>query len=108
MLGMTEPYVRLPYFYSDQYDFGMEYTGHAPAWDRVVFRGDPAGREFCAFWLSGGRMVEGMSANVGQVHDAIVALIGPRGTVAVECLEDSSVPLDDLEAIVVPDHRTTE
>ena len=36
-------YDRLPYFFSDQYDVGMEYTGYAPDWDEVVFRGDPAG-----------------------------------------------------------------
>ena len=43
----------LPYFFSDQYDVGMEYSGHAADWDRVVFRGDPAAREFIAFWLAG-------------------------------------------------------
>jgi 3-phenylpropionate/trans-cinnamate dioxygenase ferredoxin reductase component len=51
MLGIATPYERLPYFYSDQYDLGMEYSGHATAWDQVVFRGDPATRAFIAFWL---------------------------------------------------------
>ena len=42
MLGRTDAYDRLPYFFSDQYDVGMEYSGFARTWDRVVFRGDPA------------------------------------------------------------------
>jgi 3-phenylpropionate/trans-cinnamate dioxygenase ferredoxin reductase subunit len=48
MLGRSESYDRLPYFFSDQYDVGMEYSGFARTWDRVVFRGDPASREFIA------------------------------------------------------------
>lgn len=101
MLGKAEPYVRIPYFYSDQYDLGMEYAGHAPAWDRVVFRGDPAGRAFVAFWLLDGRVAAGMNANVGQVNDAIAALVGSRERVAVERLTDPAVALDDLEALVL-------
>ncbi len=45
MLGKGKAYDRLPYFFSDQYDVGMEYSGHAGEWDEVVFRGDPASRE---------------------------------------------------------------
>ena len=52
MLGRDDVYDRLPYFFSDQYDVGMEYSGHATGWDRVVLRGDPASREFIAFWLA--------------------------------------------------------
>src|SRR6516164_11270650 len=51
MLGQQVSYDRIPYFFSDQYDVGMEYSGYAPEWDDVVFRGDPAGGEFIAFWL---------------------------------------------------------
>jgi 3-phenylpropionate/trans-cinnamate dioxygenase ferredoxin reductase subunit len=51
MLGRSLPYARLPYFYSDQYDLGMEYSGLAATWDRVVVRGDLAAREFIAGWL---------------------------------------------------------
>ena len=51
MLGERASYDRIPYFFSDQYDVGMEYSGHAPEWDEVVFRGDPASGEFVAFWL---------------------------------------------------------
>ena len=59
MLGAGQVYDCLPYFFSDQYDVGMEYSGFARTWDRVVFRGDPANREFIAFWLAGDRVLAG-------------------------------------------------
>jgi 3-phenylpropionate/trans-cinnamate dioxygenase ferredoxin reductase subunit len=65
MLGVPTAYARLPYFYSDQYDLGMEYSGLAPTWDRVVIRGDLAAREFIAFWLKDQRVLAGMNAGVG-------------------------------------------
>jgi 3-phenylpropionate/trans-cinnamate dioxygenase ferredoxin reductase subunit len=76
MLGSSESYARAPYFFSDQYDVGMEYSGHASDWDRVVFRGDPASREFIAFWLREGRVLAGMNVNVWDVAEPIQALIG--------------------------------
>ena len=56
MLGQPVSYDHIPYFFSDQYDVGMEYSGYAPHWDEVVFRGDRAGGEFIAFWLRDGRV----------------------------------------------------
>ena len=75
MLGRAEPYDRVPYFFSDQYDVGMEYAGYARDWDRVVFRGDPASREFIAFWLRGAHVLAGMNVNVWDVNDSIARLI---------------------------------
>jgi 3-phenylpropionate/trans-cinnamate dioxygenase ferredoxin reductase subunit len=54
MLGGTEPYDYLHSFWSDQYEHVIEYVGFAAAWDRLVFRGDPAGRKFLGFYLKGG------------------------------------------------------
>ncbi|HLG67337.1 MAG TPA: FAD-dependent oxidoreductase [Acidimicrobiales bacterium] len=96
MLGRATAYERLPYFFSDQYDLGMEYTGWAPAWDRVVFRGDPATREFIAFWLHDGRVVAGMNANVWDVTEPIGALIRSRVPVEVDRLTDPDVELSSL------------
>ena len=93
MLGGAEPYDRLPYFYSDQYDVGMEYTGWAQDWDRVIFRGDPASREFIAFWLRGDRVLAGMNVNVWDVTDAIEGVIRDPAPVDVERLVDSERPL---------------
>jgi 3-phenylpropionate/trans-cinnamate dioxygenase ferredoxin reductase subunit len=103
MLGKGEPYARLPYFYSDQYDVGMEYSGHAVAWDQVVFRGDPASREFIAFWLSGDRVLAGMNVNVWDVTDPIQEMIRERVRVDPERLRDPDVPLEEIaKARTVP------
>ena len=96
MLGTGEPYDRLPYFFSDQYDVGMEYSGHPTASAEVAFRGDPATREFVAFWLESGRVVAGMNVNVWDVTEAIQALIRSRRIVDLGRLLDPDVPLGDL------------
>ncbi len=95
MRGESASYDELPYFYTDQYDLGMEYLGYvAPdGYDEVVFRGDRAGREFIAFWLSGGRVIAGMNVNVWDVTDPIKALIRSRRTVDKDRLADTEVPL---------------
>jgi 3-phenylpropionate/trans-cinnamate dioxygenase ferredoxin reductase subunit len=96
LLGRTDPYDRLPYFFSDQYDVGMEYTGLARAWDRVVFRGDPATREFIAFWIADDRVVAGMNVNVWEVTDTVQTIIRARIAVDDRRLADPDVPLDGL------------
>jgi 3-phenylpropionate/trans-cinnamate dioxygenase ferredoxin reductase component len=96
MLGDPDVYDRLPYFFSDQYDVGMEYAGFARTWDRVVFRGDPATREFIAFWLVEDRVVAGMNANVWDVIDPIQRLIRDRVAVDDRRLADPDVSLEDL------------
>jgi len=96
MLGTGEPYDRIPYFFSDQYDVGMEYAGHATEWDEVVFRGDVDGREFIAFWLKGGRVLAGMNVNIWDVTDDIQALIRSRATVDPARLRDPDVELASL------------
>src|SRR5207253_8290183 len=68
MLGEPVKYDRIPYFFSDQYEVGMEYSGYAPEWEEVVFRGDPADGEFVAFWLRDGRVAVGMHVNVWDVN----------------------------------------
>jgi len=94
MLGRAVPHDRLPYFFSDQYDVGMEFCGHAPAWDRVVLRGDPASRNFMAFWLGNGRVLAGMSVNVWGVVERIEELVRSGAPVDAERLSDPAVPLD--------------
>ncbi len=96
MLGHEGAYERLPYFFSDQYEVGMEYTGFARDWDRVVFRGDPATREFIAFWLVADRVVAGMNVNVWDVTDPIKRLITDRVPVDDRRLADPDVPLEEL------------
>jgi 3-phenylpropionate/trans-cinnamate dioxygenase ferredoxin reductase subunit len=96
MLGRDLPYDRIPYFFSDQFDTGMEYAGYAPSYDRVVFRGDPASFEFIAFWLRGERVVAGMNFNVWDVNEDIQALVRSGSTVDDEALRDPDVALSGL------------
>jgi 3-phenylpropionate/trans-cinnamate dioxygenase ferredoxin reductase subunit len=100
MLGETVRYEHIPYFFSDQYEVGMEYSGHAPCWDEVVFRGHQASGEFIAFWLRDGRVAAGMNVNVWDVNDQIRALIGSRQIVDVARLTDPDTPLDSLAPAV--------
>ncbi|MFI1830601.1 NAD(P)/FAD-dependent oxidoreductase [Streptomyces sp. NPDC020412] len=98
MLGQEVSYDRVPYFFSDQYDLGMEYSGWAPAgtYDQVVLRGDAGRREFIAFWLKDRRVLAGMNVNVWDVTEQIQALIRSGATVDPEALSDPSVPLAAL------------
>jgi 3-phenylpropionate/trans-cinnamate dioxygenase ferredoxin reductase component len=96
MLGIPTSYARLPYFYSDQYDLGMEYSGLAATWDQVVVRGDPATHAFLAFWLKDQRVVAGMHANVWDVTEAIQTLIRNGRPVDSERLADPDIPLDQV------------
>jgi 3-phenylpropionate/trans-cinnamate dioxygenase ferredoxin reductase subunit len=99
MLGEHLEYAELPYFFTDQYDLGMEYVGHAPTYERVVFRGDVAGREFIAFWLDNqNRVLAGMNVNVWDVVDDVKALITSRAAVEPEQLADPQHPLSELAA----------
>lgn len=96
MLGEPVSYDRIPFFFSDQYEVGMEYSGYATEWDEVVFRGDREGGEFIAFWLADGRVVAGMNVNVWDVQEEIRALIASRQVVAPAKLTDPDTPLDSL------------
>ena len=98
LVGAGETYDRVPYFFSDQYDLGMEYSGHAETWDRVVFRGSIDEQEFLAFWLDQGRVVAGMNVNVWDVVDDVQRLIRSRTEVDPSRLADPDVPLGDVLA----------
>ena len=89
-------YDRLPYFFSDQYDIGMEYIGHTCHWDRVVLRGVPADRKFIAFWIADERVVAAMSVNTWDVIEPIRPLIRERIPVADSRLRDVDVELEKL------------
>jgi 3-phenylpropionate/trans-cinnamate dioxygenase ferredoxin reductase subunit len=98
MLGQDVAYDRVPYFFTDQYDLGMEYSGYVEpdGYDEVVFRGDAGQREFIAFWLSGGRVLAGMNVNIWGVNDAIQGLVRAGQPVGKDALQDPDRPLDSL------------
>jgi 3-phenylpropionate/trans-cinnamate dioxygenase ferredoxin reductase subunit len=93
MLGKPAVWDRLPYFFSDQYDVGMEYAGFASGEDEVVIRGDRDTRELIAFWLRDDRVVAGMNLNVWDVTDDIQALIRAGRLVDRTRLADVDSPL---------------
>ncbi|MDD7937968.1 FAD-dependent oxidoreductase [Actinomycetospora lutea] len=95
MLGDDTEYDHLPYFFTDQYDLGMEYTGYvAPGeYDEVVVRGDLSSREFVAFWLAGGRVLAGMNVNIWDVTDPIARLVRLEETFDRARHADPAVPL---------------
>ena len=102
MLGKATVYDRTPYFFSDQYDFGMEYRGWAPSFEQVVFRGEPASRAFIAFWLRHGRVAAAMNANVWDVGESIEALLQAGRPVTPARLADPEVDLAELAVSSTP------
>ena len=98
MLGQAVTFDRVPYFYTDQYDLGMEFSGWIgpEGYDEVVIRGELGKREFIAFWLRQGEVLAGMNVNVWDVTDDIQAHVRAEGTVDSERLADPANPLDTL------------
>jgi 3-phenylpropionate/trans-cinnamate dioxygenase ferredoxin reductase subunit len=96
MLGHDVVYDRIPYFFSDQYDLGMEYRGWAPNFDQVVLRGNPADGAFLSFWLRHGRVAAAMNANVWDTGDAIEALLRVDRPIDTALLADPEVDLARL------------
>jgi 3-phenylpropionate/trans-cinnamate dioxygenase ferredoxin reductase subunit len=104
MLGLPASFDDIPYFYTDQYDLGMELSGYAPLMTdaTLVVRGDLEAREFIAFWTDAvspgdaGRVVAGMNVNVWDVNEQVQALIRSGERIDPERLQDPEVPLEDL------------
>jgi 3-phenylpropionate/trans-cinnamate dioxygenase ferredoxin reductase subunit len=98
MLGQPASFDDIPYFYTDQYDLGMELSGYAPLMTdaEVVVRGDLQRREFVAFWTDQGRVVAGMNVNVWDVNDTVQQLIRSGERIDPARLSDPGLPLEDL------------
>ncbi|EPR76377.1 Ferredoxin reductase [Leifsonia rubra CMS 76R] len=95
MLGHDGSFDDIPYFYTDQFDLGMEYSGYGPLTKgaHVVYRGEPNSGEFVAFWLKDSVVVAGMNVNVWDVNDQVQRLIREKKVVDEARLTDVSVPL---------------
>jgi NADPH-dependent 2,4-dienoyl-CoA reductase/sulfur reductase-like enzyme len=98
MLGQEVEYNRVPYFYTDQYDLGMECSGlpSPGAYDQVVYRGDRSTLEFISFWLKDGRVIAGMNVNIWDVTTDIQSLIRSARPVDPTRLADPAIPLADI------------
>ncbi|HNC06241.1 MAG TPA: oxidoreductase C-terminal domain-containing protein, partial [Solirubrobacterales bacterium] len=93
MAGAEVIYDDLPYFFSDQYDVGMEYVGFASDWDEVVIRGSKENREFIAFWLNDGQIQAGMNVNIWDVSETIGELIKSKRQIDLVALADPDTDL---------------
>ncbi len=95
MLGDRRPYSQIPFFFSDQYDVWMEFTGEAAGADEFVMRTLPGDRVFIAFWLRGGRLAAGMNVNVKGIPDLVGELIAEGRRIDARALADPDIPLAD-------------
>jgi 3-phenylpropionate/trans-cinnamate dioxygenase ferredoxin reductase subunit len=100
MLGEDVAYDHVPYFFTDQYDLGMEYSGYIEpgGYDEVVVRGDLAARKFVAFWLQDGRVKAGMNVNIWDANKQIQRLVRSGEVVDKGKLADAEAPLETLNA----------
>ena len=96
MLGQDVPYDRIPYFFSDQYEVGMEYSGYVTEWDEIIYRGAVDDGEFIAFWLKDQRVIAGMNVNVWDVNEDVQRLIRSRQEINPAALRDQGTPLGEL------------
>jgi 3-phenylpropionate/trans-cinnamate dioxygenase ferredoxin reductase subunit len=94
--GWREVYDRLPYFFSDQYDLGMEYVGLGDPGDDLVVRGDLGAREFIAFWHRDGAVSAAMNVNVWDVVDDLKAIVAAERRVEPDRLADPGIPLGEV------------
>jgi 3-phenylpropionate/trans-cinnamate dioxygenase ferredoxin reductase component len=94
--GERTPYTRLPYFFSDQYDLGMEYVGYGQPDDDLVVRGSLYDRELIAFWHRDGVVSAAMNVNVWDVVEDLKAIVAGGARQDPARLADPAVPLADL------------
>ena len=96
MLDQHVEYHKIPYFFSDQYDLGLEYHGFAAHWDQIVYRGDPTNRELIVFWLNAGIPLAGMNINVWDQSEHITNLVAARHPVNPAHLANPDIDLISL------------
>ena len=92
LTGADQAYDWLPYFFTDQYDLGMEYVGDAAPGDETVLRGSE--NEFIIFWLREGRITAAANVNIWDVNDTLRGLVGRQ--IDPARLEDTAIELGDL------------
>lgn len=94
LLGRRTPYDWHPYFFTDQYDLGMEYVGHGAPGDGIVIRGSLESGAFIAFWIRDEIVTAAMNVNIWDVNATLRAIVGQR--VSSQRLSDEEVSLDSL------------
>ncbi len=100
MMGQAGAYDNVPYFFSDQYEMGMEYLGYVPkdTAAEVVYRGDVATGKYLVFWLESDRVLAGMNVNIWHLTGAIRALVSSGARVDRIKLANPAIALDEVFA----------
>ena len=101
MLGKQRPYDEVPWFWSDQYEYNLQYAGFATEWDQLVVRGSLEQRDFVAFYLKGGRLLASVGIDRGRDVARSAALIKARASVAAAQLADDGIDLRKPAASMV-------
>jgi 3-phenylpropionate/trans-cinnamate dioxygenase ferredoxin reductase component len=98
MLGQDAVDARPSYFFTDQYDLSMEYTGDIgpSGYDQVIFRRYPDPRQLIVFWLQKQRVQAGMNINIWDVADDIERLAQSPHPAITDDLADPGIPLDSV------------
>ena len=102
MLGKDEPYDDIPWFWSDQYDFNLQYTGFHKEWDELIVRGSMEERNFVAFYRKDERVLAAVAVNRGKDLRRSMRLIKAQRPVDATKLQDPDV---DLRALVGTVHK---
>jgi 3-phenylpropionate/trans-cinnamate dioxygenase ferredoxin reductase subunit len=97
MLGATEPYSEVHWFWSDQYDMNLQYAGHHMAWDELIIRGSIPERSFLAFYVKDGLVDAAVGMNRGKELRRAMAIVKARRPVDGKKLADEDV---DIKALV--------
>jgi 3-phenylpropionate/trans-cinnamate dioxygenase ferredoxin reductase subunit len=96
MLGKSESYEEIHWFWSDQYDLNLQYAGFHTAWDELVVRGSLADRSFVAFYREKGRVLAAVAVNRGKDLRRSIPLIRARRPVESAKLRDPELDLRTL------------
>ena len=97
MLGKSEPYRTVPWFWSDQYDLKLQMVGISGAHDRMVMRGDPAtARNFAVFYLKDGKLIAADTVSRPQEFMFAKKLVAEGAVIDPARLADESVPMKSL------------
>lgn len=96
--GKDKPYGQVPWFWSDQYDLKLQIAGLSQGYDRVVIRGDIAGRSFAAFYLKEGRLIAVDAVNRAPEFMMSKILIEKGAVIPPERLADETISMKDIAA----------
>lgn len=96
VLGAPAPYAPIPYFWSDQYDISFQFAGHTAGYDQLVYRGDPNGASWAAFYLCAGEFRAVLAANRFRDFAAARRLLASGAAVTAAQLADEALELKSL------------